>query len=97
MKLSDSGRFIFSKEHELLSRGVKKISQTGQGPAEVDQDANMDTPRSVVSSIPASFYSSPRNSQENPQLNLQKVDLLLDGQQLDLHKYLIEIFAECKF
>ena len=93
MKLTDSGRFVFSKEHELLSRGLKKLNQDDK---EKNADENVsDTPRSIITSIPGSFYSSPRDSLDNPQLNLSKVDLVLDG-RFDIHRYLIDLLTECK-
>lgn len=97
MKLTDSGRFAFSKDHELLTRTLNKTNglvQIKVDEEKVSRASKTPSMDSLVSSISGSFFSSPRDQNDDPQLHIKKVDLTL--QEFDLHRYLIDLFTECK-
>ena len=71
------------------------MQKLNQDDKENIRDENVsDAPLSMITSIPGSFYSSPRDSLDDPQLNLSKVDLVLDG-RFDIHRYLIDLLTKC--
>lgn len=95
VKLTDSGKFAYKDDYIDMrnSKKAKLEQQTQLAVGEkISERSTTTTPQPFPSSLPDSFFTSPRNGDENPQANLKLVDLTLE--KFDLHRYLIDLFTE---